>query len=174
MPQCKVFHAPGNKYVGDEFPKIMATTNENDYNQFISQNSDASIEIRDLSRLQAVLANKASDATFLAGKSSECLKLDYWLWFAHWSEDAIVEIDQRTHPWNNDNDYPPVRHDMRKLISKFGSDVFVKDGKGRKFMPGLFCFVWYAETFDIPVDDDIKREFESETLMGAGQNSSSS
>jgi hypothetical protein len=153
------------KYMRDDWPKVMATTNEIDFKRLASQESDVANVLPDQGILQSILDNTAADATFLKGRDYECSTLEYWLWFAHWSEDALVEIDQHNYPWKSD--FPPVRHDMHQLISEFGADSFIRDrgGKGRTFLPGLFCFTWYAETFNIPGNEEFKQEFELETLI---------
>jgi hypothetical protein len=56
-------------------------------------------------------------------------------------------------------------------VAKLGFDAFTRDlgGRGRTFLPGLACFAWYAETFNLKGKEALSQEFEEKTKMSLEQ-----
>ncbi len=124
---------------------------------------------KELRVLASIMESKTQMETISKGRACDWWNLKYFLWFAWWSQDAVVEIAQLKNPWKTD--YPPRHVDVRNLISTIGPDTLMKDqgGKGRTFLPGLFCLLWYSETLGIEGNESFKREFESKTLISYEQ-----
>lgn len=115
--------------------------------------------------LYRVINNKVSEGELLKMKDSEWWTPEYFIWFEHWFEDAVVEIQQHNYP--EDNHYPPINHDMSDLMLKCGANCLTKDmnGHGRTFYPGLFCLAWYEETFGNHGQNGLKEQFRNETMI---------
>lgn len=154
------------EFMRDDMPKV-----------FIANVSDMAALLRQLSKEKAnpnaelfyvwylCTQDQIPENEFLKGKEYEWWKPEYWIWLAHWSEDAVVEIHQHDYPAGTN--YPPVSHDMHKLISQFGLNCFSRDinGNGQEFLPGLFFLTWYAQTFDIQGHEELEQKFKDETLI---------
>jgi hypothetical protein len=38
-------------------------------------------------------------------------------------------------------------------------------GKGRSFIPGIFCLAWYSQELGLPDREKLRMQFEKETLL---------
>jgi hypothetical protein len=150
-----------------EFPKIAATDDIDQLEHLFEQRSkeDTALKESVWSVGLALIENKIPKPVVLEGRKSEWWKLEYYVWFVHWSKDALVEIGEFKYPWLKSE--IPVSRDMREMTSRYGVDCFTKDmgGRGRIFLPGLFCLALYSETFDTERLGELKKQFEDETLM---------
>ena len=101
------------------------------------------------------------------GRCCDWWDMNYFGWFSSWSPAAIFESDLQANPWKTDTYYPFIQEKMRDKISQFGMDSFTKDcgGNGRTFLPGLFCMTWYAQTHRLASYEQLKGQFEQETLL---------
>jgi hypothetical protein len=94
--------------------------------------------------------------------NSDWWTADYLLWYAHWSLAAIVEIENS----KTREPYPPeLGPAIRQQILTYGYKPFLKDSKGRDFLPGLFCLAWYHTKFDLPGADSLVTQFETQARM---------
>jgi len=152
------------EFARDDMPKVYSA-NASDIGKILEQQSKANSDAKTFYMWFLWMQNGIPEKELLKGKETEWRTPEYSIWFAHWFEDAVIEIHQHDYP--SDTHYPPVNHDMRQLLSKYGLNPFIKDknGSGQTFLPGLFCLTWYSQTFGLDGSDQLKQQFESETLI---------
>lgn len=112
-----------------------------------------------------VMENHVPDSLLIKGKDCEWWKTEYAIWFAHLCLDAIAGIHKHQHPEDTEN--LPGKDDVPELIQRYGIDSFTRDmgGKGRSFIPGIFCLAWYSQELGLPDREKLRMQFEKETLL---------
>jgi hypothetical protein len=102
-----------------------------------------------------------------SGRKEEWWDMEYLIWFDSWGVNAIAEAYHHKYPYVEQEPLPFVGPGTRELLSHNGLDCFIKDtdGKGRTFLPGVFCMAWYAQEFGLSDYESLTNQFETETLI---------
>lgn len=155
------------EFVAYDLPKMASAQNE--------KNADGQIEgllksnplLSDWQILFSMSDNKTSIQMLQKGKEKEWWTMEYLNWFYGWGGNAISEAYSQKYPFHEHDPSPFGGPDTSELISKNGLDCFIRDmdGKGRTFLPGVFCMAWYAQEFNLPEAESLKAQFEQQTLI---------
>jgi hypothetical protein len=154
-------------FVANKLPEIAEETNDDGIEKFLTREAKSNSMLESFTNIFFMAMSKQQTNTFREPMNSQWWKVEYLTWFAGWSLNAAQEINQHGYLWKVSE--PPIfsKLNVRKLVSKYGSDYLTKDmgGHGRTFLPGIFILAWYSQTFDLNGAEKFKQQFEAEAQM---------
>jgi hypothetical protein len=155
-------------FLAYEWPKIENTGSESETRKQIAVLAKTNSLINDLFMSVTMLADtNISIQIVQSGRKEEWWDIEYLIWFDSWGVNAIAEAYHHKYPYVKQEPLPIVGPGTCELLSQNGVAYFIKDtdGKGRTFLPGVFCMAWYAQEFGLSDYESLTNQFETETLI---------
>ena len=151
-----------------EWPKIENTDSESETRKQIEALAKTNTIMNDLCMSVIMLADTNRPIQIVQnGKKEEWWNMEYLIWFDSWAVNATAEAYHHKYPYVKQEPLPFVGPATRELLSQNSLDCFIKDtdGKGRTFLPGVFCMAWYAQEFGLGDYESLTNQFKTETLI---------
>jgi hypothetical protein len=155
-------------FVVYEWPKIENADSESETRKQTAIVAETNSLVKDMFMPVLMLTDKSKSIQVVQkGKNREWWDMEYLIWFDSWGLNATAEAYHHKYPYIEQEPLPFDGPGTRELLSKSGLNCFIKDmdGKGRTFLPGVFCMAWYSQEFGLSDYQSLTNQFEMETLI---------